>query len=115
MWIQRTIEPFLREVAAQRPALIVTGCRQTGKTSSLRRVFPEAQYVSLDVPRVAQQAEDSGESFLAEHESPLIIDEVQYAPGLLRFLKPAIDQNRERNGRYLLTGSQKIFPDGRCY
>jgi len=108
MWISRDIESTLTEVARERPALILTGSRQAGKTSLLQRVFPAYGYVTLDVPRTAELAEESGEQFLRDHLAPLIIDEVQYAPRLLRWLKPAIDGRREETGLYCLTGSQKF-------
>lgn len=95
-------------LAAQRPAVLLTGARQTGKTSLLERAFPDHRYVSLDLPSVAEEAEQSGESFLAKHPPPVILDEVQYAPRLFRHLKAAIDRDRATNGRYLLTGSQKF-------
>ena len=109
MWIEREIESSLAEVAASRPAVIVTGCRQSGKTSLLTRSFPEHGYVSLDVPAVAEEAEFSGESFLSRHRPPVIIDEVQYAPALLRYVKANIDAHRDQMGRFLITGSQR-FP-----
>ncbi len=109
MWIERSIEPTLAEVASRRPALILSGARQAGKTSLLQRVFPHYRYVSLDVPRTAELAEEAGEQFLRENPAPLIIDEVQYAPRLLRWLKVAIDGRRDESGLYCLTGSQK-FP-----
>ncbi len=108
MWIPREIEPLLAQVAAQRPALILTGARQTGKTSLLQRCFPQAHYVTLDVPLEAREAEESSESFLARHPPPLIIDEVQYAPLLLRTVKRHIDAYRDRTGQFLITGSQKF-------
>ena len=108
MWIQRTNEALLRDVAASRPAVVVTGSRQAGKTSLLERVFPQHAYVSLDVPTVAEAAERSGEQFLAQYGRPLIIDEVQYGPDLLRHVKVQIDRDRKANGQFLLTGSQKF-------
>jgi uncharacterized protein len=108
MWIQREIEPVLRSLAASRPAVVVTGARQSGKTSLLRNTFPGHNYVSLDIPRDAERAESSGEEFLAKLKTPVIIDEIQYAPGLLRHVKAAIDRQRDRMGRYLLTGSQRF-------
>lgn len=108
MWIEREIQPVLTAIAAQRPSIIVTGCRQAGKTSLLRHAFPDHHYVSLDLPNQAQEAEESGAQFLERHPAPLIVDEVQYAPRLLRYVKNAIDQQRDRNGMYLLTGSQKF-------
>ncbi len=109
MWIGREIEQVIAEVAKQRPALILTGSRQAGKTSLLQRVFPQHNYVSLDVPLIAEEAEESGDQFLRNHPAPLIIDEAQYAPQLFRYLKQAIDTNRDKTGQYCLTGSQK-FP-----
>src|SRR5207244_3504560 len=73
-----------------------------------RRLFPEHQFVSLDLTTESEQAEKEPESFLREHPGPVIIDEVQYAPGLFRYLKVAVDASRNRHGQFLLTGSQKF-------
>lgn len=108
MWIPRAIEPRLHKSSQTRPALVLTGARQTGKTSALRRLFPQHAFVSLDLPTEAAQAEQDPSTFLARHPSPVIIDEVQNAPTLFRHLKVAIDAQRERNGQFLLTGSQKF-------
>lgn len=88
--------------------MVLTGARQTGKTSTLRRLFPNHNFVSLDLPTEAEQAEKEPTSFLRRHEPPVIIDEVQYAPKLFRNIKAAVDSNRSRNGQFLLTGSQKF-------
>jgi predicted AAA+ superfamily ATPase len=87
---------------------VLTGARQTGKTSTFRRLFPQHEFVSLDLPTQAEQAEKEPESFLRQHPAPVIIDEVQYAPGLFRYLKIAVDAGRSDHGRFLLTGSQKF-------
>src|SRR6202162_5891641 len=108
MWITRDIEPRLRRSARTRPVVVLTGARQTGKTSTFRRVFPAHNFVSLDLPTEAEQAEREPQSFLQRHPPPVIIDEVQYAPGLFRYLKVAVDAARNRNGQFLLTGSQKF-------
>jgi predicted AAA+ superfamily ATPase len=108
VWIPRDLVTILRSTAKQRPAILLTGSRQAGKTSLFEHTFPDYGYVSLDLPALAEEADDSGEQFLARHPPPLIIDEVQYAPRLFRYLKNAIDRHRRENGRYLLTGSQKF-------
>ncbi|MCE2406553.1 MAG: ATP-binding protein [Pseudomonadales bacterium] len=107
MWIERRIEDTVLQRAATRPAVVLTGARQTGKTSLMKRLFPDHNYVSLDLPSEAEQAERDPDSFLNRHEPPLIVDEVQYAPRLFRHLKIAIDRKRE-NGSFLLTGSQPL-------
>jgi len=108
MWIPRDIEPRLQRSARTRPVVVLTGARQTGKTSTLRRLFPDHKFVSLDLPTEAEQAEKEPKGFLDRHAPPVIIDEVQYAPGLFRYLKAAVDAHRSRHGQYLLTGSQKF-------
>lgn len=108
MWIDREISCNIIELSRAFPALILTGARQTGKTSLLRRLFPEYHYVSLDLRIVAEQAEESPESFLRDYPPPVVIDEVQYAPGLFRHLKVAIDRERQQKGQFILTGSQKF-------
>jgi predicted AAA+ superfamily ATPase len=108
MWIPRDIESRLLRSARTRPVVVLTGARQTGKTSTFRRLFPNHEFVSLDLPTEAEQAEKEPQSFLRRHPPPVIIDEVQYAPGLFRYLKGAVDASRARNGQFLLTGSQKF-------
>jgi predicted AAA+ superfamily ATPase len=102
------MESLLKRRAAQRPVVVLTGARQTGKTSLVRRAFGSYGYVSLDLPSEAGQAEHDPVSFLSRHRPPLIVDEVQYAPGLFRHLKSTVDSHRGKNGQYILTGSQKL-------
>ena len=108
MWIHRDVEPLLLQRAATRPVVVLTGARQTGKTSLMRRLFPDHAFITLDLPSEAEQAEHDPGSFLARHPPPLIVDEVQYAPGLFRHLKAAVDRHRGRAGAFLLTGSQPL-------
>lgn len=108
MWIDRQMAEAVTAAARQFPALVLTGGRQTGKTTLLRHLFPDASFVSLDLPSAAFQAEESGADFLRGVSEPVILDEVQYAPGLFRHLKVSIDAEREKRGRFLMTGSQKF-------
>jgi predicted AAA+ superfamily ATPase len=108
MWIPRALEPRLRQASRTRPVIVLTGARQTGKTSTLRRLFPQHAFVSLDLPSEAEQAEKEPHRFLQRHPPPVIIDEVQYAPGLFRHIKAEVDANRTAYGQFLLTGSQKF-------
>jgi len=108
MWITRAVEPRLQHSARTRPVIVLTGARQTGKTSTFRHLFPGYSFVSLDLPSEAEQAEKEPRSFLDRHPPPVIIDEVQYAPALFRHLKAEVDAHRTRNGQFLLTGSQKF-------
>lgn len=108
MWITRYLEGRLRRSARTRPVVVLTGARQTGKTSTLQRLFPRHDFVSLDLPTEAEQAEKEPAAFLRRHPPPVIVDEAQYAPSLFRHLKAAVDAHRDRMGQFLLTGSQKF-------
>ena len=108
MWIPREVEARLRRSAKTRPVVVLTGARQTGKTSTLRRMFPNHRLVSLDLPTEAEQAEKEPNGFFCRHPPPVIVDEAHYAPGLFRYLKSAVDANRTSHGQFLLTSSQKF-------
>ena len=108
--------PFARFAAAavadaarHFPVLLVTGARQVGKTTMLRTLAkPSRSYVTLDDPLQMRLAREDPALFVQTHPPPLLIDEIQYAPGLLPHIKMAVDQ-RKRPGDYWLTGSQP-FP-----
>lgn len=108
MQFQRDLLTRVKPLAEQFPAVMVTGARQTGKTTLLRSAFANYGYVTLDLPSAAELAENDPAGFLRMHPTPLVIDEVQYAPRLFRHLKAAIDGDRGRNGQFILTGSQKF-------
>ncbi len=105
---KREISSRIADLVRQFPALILTGARQTGKTTLLRELFPNHAYVTLDLPSAAELAENDPQAFLANYPPPVLVDEAQYAPKLFRHLKIAIDQNRSEPGRFILTGSQKF-------
>lgn len=105
---KREYSSVLREWVHQYPAIVLTGARQVGKTTLLKSAFPAHTFVSLDLPSLAERAEREPQQFLREYKTPLIIDEVQYAPALFRYLKIAIDEARHEMGRFILTGSQKF-------
>jgi len=108
MWISRKYEATLKALFKQFPAVVLTGPRQVGKTAMVRKVFPDADYVSLDLPSVAAEAEGNAERFLRARREPLILDEIQYGPSLFRYLKALIDEDK-RPGRFILTGSQNFL------
>jgi predicted AAA+ superfamily ATPase len=105
-FIPRAQETELQGRAKERPCVLVTGARQTGKTTLLRSCFPDAEYVSFDSILLAASASESPDAFLDRFSGPVILDEIQYVPELFRALKTRIDGDRDVKGRYLLTGSQ---------
>ncbi|HOJ29987.1 MAG TPA: ATP-binding protein [Spirochaetota bacterium] len=107
MWIERKIESLVYQAFEQFPALLITGLRQVGKTSLLRKMFPDASYITLDLPANQLAAASNSLEFIQRFARPVIIDEVQYVPQLFQGLKVAIDQQR-RNSQFILTGSQNF-------
>lgn len=106
MYFARDIEHQLKEALKQFPACLITGSRQSGKSTLLQHSLPSYRYVTLDNPIMRALAVEDPELFLSSYPSPLIIDEIQYAPNLLFYLKMRIDQNRQLRGQFVLTGSQ---------
>ncbi len=109
-YIERTLEPVLLRAADQFPAVVLTGPRQSGKTTLLKRLFGNShQYVSLEPPDVRASASADPRGFLKLNAPPVILDEVQLAPDLLPYIKEIIDANRSQSGQFLLSGSQNLL------
>ena len=73
--------------------ILLTGARQTGKTSLLRHELPDTHYVTLDYLINAEEAENNPSVFLSQFSEHVILDEIQYAPSLFRELKILVDEN----------------------
>jgi hypothetical protein len=108
VYIPRAAEDTVRKIADTFPVLLVTGPRQVGKTTLLERLAePERKIVTLDDPDVRHLAGNDPALFLQRYTPPVLIDEIQYAPGLLPYIKMAADRSG-RNGDFWLTGSRSF-------
>ncbi len=108
MYIHRIMETKLKYLSEHFPVVMVCGARQVGKTTLLNQIKEERgeiRYVTLDYPRIRTLAREDPELFLQQYQTPLIIDEIQYATELLPYIKIRSDQ-KQQNGLYYLTGSQ---------
>lgn len=115
--IKRAVEKTVKRISEIFPVVMITSPRQVGKTTLLQigNETKKMNYVSLDSLKDRILAQDDPEMFLSMYETPLIIDEFQYAPDLLSYIKIKVDQKRIENlkenketptGMYYLTGSQ---------
>lgn len=104
-YIRRDIEDKILAVSKEYACLLITGPRQVGKTTILRRLLEKnREYVTLDDLEERRLAKTDPALFLQMHTLPILIDEVQYAPELFSYIKIAVD-NGAAPGAFWLTGS----------
>lgn len=104
----REATEIIKDVSETFRVLLVTGPRQTGKTTLLKSLKPEnMNYITLDDKVLREQAQNDPKLFLEEHPAPLFIDEAQYAPDLFSYIKINVDNTKEK-GQYWITGSQQF-------
>ncbi len=106
-YIKRHAEEVIQKEEKLFKAILVTGARQVGKTTMLKNIRPDIHYITLDDMLQNQSANEDPDLFLKANKPPIIIDEVQYAPDLLRYIKIAVDESEEKASFYL-TGSQQF-------
>ena len=107
MYIDRHISSKVKEYSKQFPSLIITGPRQVGKTTLLKHINNDIEYLTFDDPILKQHAKEDSNLFLKTYDFPIILDEVQYVPELFPYIKMRIDTIQENN-MYLMTGSQSF-------
>lgn len=106
--IERTMAQKLRDMSEWFPVVSLTGPRQSGKSTLIKAVFPEYEYLNLENPEVRRAALDDPVGFISRRPDHLIIDEAQYAPELFSMIQVASDECG-RAGQYVLSGSQNFL------
>jgi predicted AAA+ superfamily ATPase len=108
MSADRLLRPLLERRARTSPVVVLTGPRQSGKTTLVRQVFASKPYVNLEAPDVRQRALGDPRGFLDAFPDGAVLDEVQRAPELLSYIQVDVDARRQP-GRWILTGSQNLL------
>ncbi|NTV46731.1 MAG: ATP-binding protein [Chlorobiales bacterium] len=106
--LTRNLEPIVKRLSREYPAIAIVGPRQSGKTTLAKKLFPGHTYLSLENLDLRQQAENDPRGFLNDHGPHLILDEVQRVPALFSYLQEKVDADT-RPARYILTGSQQFL------
>lgn len=104
-YIKREIEDVVKKSAKNFKAVLVTGARQTGKSTLLKRLYPEIKEISFDDPFAEEQAKSNPDMFMMLNEPPVFLDEIQYVPSLFRYIKLSCDKYNDK-GLFFLSGSQ---------
>ena len=109
MYIKRALETVVKDLSSQYAAVLITGPRQIGKTTMLKKLMEKEgnirEYVTLDDMEERNLAKNDPAMFFQLHKPPMFIDEIQYAPELFPYIKMQIDKEN-RPGDFWLTGSQ---------
>lgn len=103
--LQRHLQSHLQTLLTHFPCVVLTGVRQCGKTTLLGTLGPEWQHFDMENSGDRQQLLSDPDVFFRLHANKIIIDEAQLAPPLFAALRVAIDQDRSKKGRFLLSGS----------
>lgn len=106
--INRIISPHIKKAAKSFPILGVLGPRQSGKTTIVKSIFPNYQYVNLELPQARRFAQEDPQKFLGRYSRYTIIDEAQRVPELFSYLQVKTDEDKIK-GQYILTGSQHFL------
>lgn len=106
-YLKRHIAQALREMGSTFPVVLVTGPRQAGKSTLLQKEVGGLPYFTLDDYILLDSVKRDSLGFIDANEPPMMIDEIQYAPELMRAIKMHVDRERKA-GSYYLSGSQQF-------
>ena len=108
MYIKRAMEDVILQADKTFKATLITGARQTGKSTVLQALFPDRRSITFDDAFLEEQAKKNPDMFLQLNQPPITMDEIQYVPELFRQIKIVCDASNEK-GLFTLSGSQPLL------
>ncbi|HBE04818.1 MAG TPA: AAA family ATPase [Spirochaetia bacterium] len=105
--IKRILTPYLLDLAGKYPVILLTGPRQSGKTTLCRSAFPNLPYITLESIDIREYAVSDPRGFLEKYKHGAIFDEIQKAPDIPSYLQQIVDEP-DFQGVFILTGSQNF-------
>ena len=102
-YVYRKISGIIQEAVPFYPVIVLTGPRQTGKTTLARHLFPDFTYFNLEDITVREAVESDPRGFIMNGDTEMIIDEIQKVPALFSYIQVAVDENPQK--KFVLTGS----------
>jgi hypothetical protein len=109
-YIKRTIETVIKEYVSMFAVTAVTGARQSGKSTTIKKLFAgQYRYFSMDDPKIRASAAKDPVDFIKGVDDFCIIDEAQYVPDIFSAIKLVVDENPSKKGRFIITGSQQYL------
>lgn len=102
-YIERKISDSIKEAVPFFPVIVITGPRQTGKTTLVKHLFTDYTYYNLEDPLIRLAVEDNPRDFILKGNRHMIIDEIQHFHDLFSYIQVCVDEDRER--KFVITGS----------
>ncbi|MCL2086247.1 MAG: ATP-binding protein [Oscillospiraceae bacterium] len=107
MYYHRHIEPVIARIAKRKSVIVLTGARQVGKSTMLKKAYQNINYITLNNPLVRESAKENPSMFFGMNKPPVIVDEIQKAAELFDYIKDIVDEEKAK-GQFYLTGSQSL-------
>ena len=107
MYIKRHIEDVVERIEKRKSVIVLTGARQVGKSTMIKEINQDINYVTLNRPLVRQSAVENPSLFFDINKPPVVVDEIQKAAELFDYIKDIVDEDKTK-GQFYLTGSQSI-------